>query len=149
MNRWTWEDTDNRYFIIKTDAAQATIVARVPKLVHAVMKQKTNTRLIAAAPEMLEALKKISKVFGGAISGERGEALGMVDRVIQKAEGKQMARCEDFPCCGHAGDPGGCPNFEKLVECKGCRKTFYPDDLAVNYCYACQEDNWGEDDHEL
>lgn len=26
-----------------------------------------------------------------------------------------MARCEDFPCCGHANDPEGCPDPEKMA----------------------------------
>lgn len=23
-----------------------------------------------------------------------------------------MARCEDYPCCGHVGDEGPCPDFD-------------------------------------
>ena len=50
-----------------------------------------------------------------------------------------MARCEDFPCCGHAGDPGGCPNFEEIRTCKDCGRQFHPDDLTWDYCYRCGE----------
>jgi len=49
-----------------------------------------------------------------------------------------MSRCEDYPCCGHAGDPGGCPSRE-LRTCKDCGVKFHPDDLCWDYCYRCQE----------
>lgn len=52
-----------------------------------------------------------------------------------------MARCEDFPCCGHGSDPGGCPDFSRLNTCKGCRTKFHPDDLSYDYCYRCQAQN--------
>ena len=38
-------------------------------------------------------------------------------------------RCEDYPCCGHAGDPGGCPDFSRTVSCHDCGVKFHPDDL--------------------
>lgn len=49
-----------------------------------------------------------------------------------------MARCEDFPCCGHAGDPGGCPDYDTVRICKQCGRKFHPDNLTYDYCYACQ-----------
>lgn len=55
-------------------------------------------------------------------------------------------RCEDYPCCGHADDPGGCPDFSRTVRCKGCGTKFHPDELTENYCYACQ--NYQENENE-
>ena len=48
-----------------------------------------------------------------------------------------MARCEDFPCCGHGSDPGGCPDFSRQNTCEDCGRKFYPDALTSRYCYAC------------
>lgn len=35
-----------------------------------------------------------------------------------------MARCEDYPCCGHGpapyGDGGGCPNADGSFNCATC-----------------------------
>lgn len=35
-----------------------------------------------------------------------------------------MARCEDYPCCGHGpaplGDGGGCPDAEGRFNCATC-----------------------------
>lgn len=60
-----------------------------------------------------------------------------------------MSRCEDYPCCGHAGDPGGCPDFTNLVKCHDCGREFYPDDLSHDYCYRCQAvKRYGEGDYE-
>lgn len=52
-----------------------------------------------------------------------------------------MARCEDFPCCGHGSDPGGCPDYENRRVCKDCGRSFYPDNLTYDYCYRCQAPN--------
>jgi hypothetical protein len=48
-----------------------------------------------------------------------------------------MARCEDFPCCGHGSDPGGCPDFENVRKCKECRRKFYPDNQNFENCPRC------------
>ncbi len=48
-----------------------------------------------------------------------------------------MARCEDFPCCGHAQDPGGCVDYSRINTCKDCGRQFHPDSLTENYCYVC------------
>ncbi len=54
-----------------------------------------------------------------------------------------MARCEDYPCCGHAGDPGGCPDFENKRTCKtpGCGMQFYPDNYCYDFCSRCNADH--------
>ena len=54
-------------------------------------------------------------------------------------------KCEDYPCCGHAGDPGGCPDMETIVKCKDCGRKFHPDDLSYDYCYRCQAISRSED----
>lgn len=45
-------------------------------------------------------------------------------------------RCEDFPCCGHAGDPGGCPDFENVRKCE-CGRKFFPDNTCFEFCPRC------------
>ena len=50
-----------------------------------------------------------------------------------------MSRCEDFPCCGHGNDPGGCPDFETTRNCKDCGTAFHPDSLTWDYCYGCAD----------
>lgn len=51
-----------------------------------------------------------------------------------------MARCEDFPCCGH--EPGCCPRFENGVQMDmvcvcGAR---LPIDNKTSICHHCLKD---------
>ncbi len=48
-----------------------------------------------------------------------------------------MSRCEDFPCCGHAGDLDGCPDMDRVNECKDCGERFHPDNRCEKYCSRC------------
>lgn len=59
-----------------------------------------------------------------------------------------MARCEDFPCCGH--EQGCCPRFENgrqldMVCTCGAR---LPVDNPVSVCGTClgAEDGWASDE---
>ncbi len=62
-----------------------------------------------------------------------------------------MARCEDFPCCGH--EAGCCPRFsesgEQLDMVCVCGKRL-PIDNPVSICDAClkEEDDWDDDNEE-
>ncbi len=48
-----------------------------------------------------------------------------------------MPRCEDYPCCGHAGDPDGCPDMSRLNTCQGCGAQFHPDNRCEDFCPRC------------
>lgn len=48
-----------------------------------------------------------------------------------------MSRCEDYPCCGHAGDPDGCPDFSRENECEDCGRSFHPDGGTERFCHRC------------
>ena len=48
-----------------------------------------------------------------------------------------MARCEDFPCCGHAA--GDCPDEHGRFTCVGCRKRL-PRNSPSSYCRRCLSD---------
>jgi Zn-finger protein len=49
-----------------------------------------------------------------------------------------MARCEDYPCCGH--EPGDCPNHRadgsEVWRCVECRKKL-PRNARSSICNAC------------
>lgn len=56
-----------------------------------------------------------------------------------------MARCEDFPCCGH--EPGCCPDYDDAGRQMNMRCTcgaVLPVDNPVSICNACL--NMGSDD---
>ena len=46
-----------------------------------------------------------------------------------------MARCEDYPCCGH--EPGDCPDSDGRYTCVGCGKRL-PRSAPSSYCTTCQ-----------
>lgn len=54
-----------------------------------------------------------------------------------------MARCEDYPCCGHGppplGDGGGCPNFDGTYGCVSCQKKL-PKNARSSICESCLRD---------
>lgn len=45
-----------------------------------------------------------------------------------------MARCEDFPCCGHG--EGGCPNSDGTFNCCTCGSKL-PKNSRSSMCKAC------------
>lgn len=65
-----------------------------------------------------------------------------------------MARCEDFPCCGHG--PGGCPDYDKSGRQLNMRCTcgaILPLNNRVSICDTCLrqmaiEDGEFPDDYE-
>ena len=52
-----------------------------------------------------------------------------------------MARCEDYPCCGHGpaplGDGGGCPDAEGRFKCVLCSRKL-PKGARSSICAPCQ-----------
>lgn len=62
-----------------------------------------------------------------------------------------MARCEDFPCCGH--EPGCCPRYnesgEQLDMVCVCGRRL-PIDNPTSICDSCleSEEEWEENDLE-
>jgi hypothetical protein len=42
-----------------------------------------------------------------------------------------MARCEDYPCCGH--EPDDCPDSQGRMKCVGCGKRI-PKNRPNSYC---------------
>lgn len=48
-----------------------------------------------------------------------------------------MSRREDYPCCGHAGDPDGCPDMERVNTCEDCGTRFHPDNRCFYKCPRC------------
>lgn len=63
-----------------------------------------------------------------------------------KSKGLIMARCEDYPCCGH--EPNGCPNRDGSFNCASCGKKL-PKDSTSAVCTRCharwrQEDDFGD-----
>lgn len=55
-------------------------------------------------------------------------------------------RCEDYPCCGHAGDLDGCPDFSRTNKCKKCGMKFHPDNTCWDYCLKCNSEEYDRDD---
>lgn len=58
-------------------------------------------------------------------------------------------RCEDYPCCGHAGDPDGCPDMNTVNTCLDCGRS-HPDNRCFDYCGQCvarfeRGGGWSED----
>lgn len=51
-----------------------------------------------------------------------------------------MARCEDYPCCGHGpepyGDGGGCPDSQGRFNCVTCGKKLARGNHSA-ICAAC------------
>ena len=45
-----------------------------------------------------------------------------------------MARCEDYPCCGH--EPGDCPDSSRRMKCVECgkRQVFFGDNRYRHRC---------------
>lgn len=60
-----------------------------------------------------------------------------------------MARCEDYPCCGHGpaplGDGGGCPDADGRFECVGCG-ALMPKGARSALCQECRNRKWSEDE---
>jgi len=46
-----------------------------------------------------------------------------------------MARCEDFPCCGH--EAGDCPDSHGRMKCVECGKRL-PRTATSSICVRCQ-----------
>lgn len=64
-----------------------------------------------------------------------------------------MARCEDFPCCGHTNDDP-CPDHDakgrEVWRCCECGKRL-PRNAASSICAKCtrrMERRWSEGDHD-
>lgn len=53
-----------------------------------------------------------------------------------------MARCEDYPCCGHGpppqGDGGGCPDEEGRFRCVECGRLMSRG-VTSSICGRCRE----------
>lgn len=45
-----------------------------------------------------------------------------------------MARCEDYPCCGH--EDGGCPNHDGSFNCARCGRKM-PKNSPSAVCTKC------------
>lgn len=67
-----------------------------------------------------------------------------------------MARCEDYPCCGHGpapyGDGGGCPDAEGRFNCVECGRKL-PKNARSSICTRCiasmdrrREQGWEDTD---
>jgi hypothetical protein len=60
-----------------------------------------------------------------------------------------MARCEDYPCCGHVGDDGPCPDFDpetgKQLNMKCTCGASVPLGSRFSICAGCLR-RGGEDD---
>jgi len=60
-----------------------------------------------------------------------------------------MARCEDYPCCGHGpepyGDGGGCPDSRGRFECVMCGKRM-PRKATSAICDKCRRRPAGDPD---
>ncbi|KKL54031.1 hypothetical protein LCGC14_2269500 [marine sediment metagenome] len=62
-----------------------------------------------------------------------------------------MARCEDFPCCGHGptpiGDGGGCPDERGRFRCVECGQRM-PSGASSAICQRCREERACMDEDE-
>lgn len=61
-----------------------------------------------------------------------------------------MARCEDYPCCGHgpAGDGGACPDSKGRFPCVECGGPL-PRNASSSICKRClREMASRESDHD-
>lgn len=47
-----------------------------------------------------------------------------------------MARCEDYPCCGH--EDGGCPNHDGSFNCASCGRKM-PKNSPSAVCAKCHK----------
>ncbi len=63
---------------------------------------------------------------------------------------KLMARCEDYPCCGHgpAGDGGACPDSSGRFPCVECGKRM-PKNASSSICAKCLRRMSHGDDREM
>lgn len=65
-----------------------------------------------------------------------------------------MARCEDYPACGHGpvpyGDGGGCPDSEGRFDCVECQGRL-PANSASSICDRCLRSlhDAGDEDFDL
>lgn len=55
-----------------------------------------------------------------------------------------MARCEDYPCCGH--EDGGCPNEDGTFNCARCGRRL-PKHNRSAVCDRCHQD-WARMDYD-
>lgn len=61
-----------------------------------------------------------------------------------------MARCEDFPCCGH--ESGDCPDSSGRMKCVECGKR-QPKTATSSICpkctrrMSCEDYDYGYDDY--
>ena len=86
---WETEDRNNDLRVIWS--SRKTQVARTDTSIHhSRQEQEANARLIAAAPDLIEALKAVQKryadISGFTIDGENKKTLDIVDAAIEKAE---------------------------------------------------------------
>lgn len=64
-----------------------------------------------------------------------------------------MARCEDYPCCGHGpspmGDGGGCPDAQGRFKCVECGRRM-PKSATSAICAKChrKSSSQSEEDRE-
>ena len=60
-----------------------------------------------------------------------------------------MARCEDYPCCGHGpaphGDGGGCPDEDGCFDCVECGKKLHKKARSA-ICDKCQNRRYMHDE---
>lgn len=58
-----------------------------------------------------------------------------------------MARCEDFPCCGHTdGDP--CPGQGVVMTAEEAADAYWCDRCGWSHTGGCVEDDFDEEDDE-
>ncbi len=59
-----------------------------------------------------------------------------------------MARCEDYPCCGHVEDGQSfCPDTEGRFDCAGCGGKL-PKNAPSALCGRCHKRNRERDDYD-
>ena len=72
-------------------------------------------------------------------------------RTVQVARGTYVARCEDYPCCGHGpaplGDGGGCPRTDPdtgAIEAWPCAQcgAWLPRGATSSLCGGCLGRLW-------
>jgi hypothetical protein len=62
-----------------------------------------------------------------------------------------VARCEDYPCCGHGpppwGDGGGCPDEDGRFDCVLCGRKL-PKGASSSVCDRCKQERAAMDPEE-